>query len=754
MRRMRSRAGTAAVATVLGAGLLAAPLIATPAFAADDTTTLNLIGINDFHGRIDANTVKFAGTVEGLKDQHPDSTVFVSAGDNYGASLFASAVQDDEPTIDVLNALGLQASAVGNHEFDRGYDDLVGRAPSRADWDYLGANVYHAGTDTPALPEYSTVQVGGLTVGIIGAVTQETPSLVAPAGIANLDFGDPVDAVNRVATQLTDGNLDNGEADVLVAAYHEGAPEGTPDGASLDDELAASPVFAKIAKGTSPRVSAIFTGHTHKQYAWDVPLADGSTRPIIQTGSYGANVGQITLTVDNATKKVVEHTVQNHARVTTDDATLVAEYPAVAKVEGIVNAALAYADKVGNDPVGSVAADITTAFTPGEYVDGIYQAPADHRDDRSSESTLGNLIADSLVDSLSSPERGGAEIGVVNPGGIRSELYAAPDGVITYAQANAVLPFLNNLWTTSLTGAQFKAVLEEQWQADKDGTPITTRPFLNLGLSSNVSYMYDATRDRGDHITSITVNGKPIEADHSYRIGSFSFLLEGGDNFWEFQNGTDTRDSGLVDRDGWIAYLTGHPDLAPSFARRGVQVVGAPATAERGSSVSFQVKNLNLTSLGSPANTALEVSLDGDGGPVALAASDAPQQAGLSVPVSAADPAAGSWHADGTGQANGTATVTFTVPQQAADASTIVLTAQPSGTTVRVPLAVTSAPVVVVPPSNPPQAAPGQGGPAAPHGQLAASGSDPLGALAGVGGILALGILLLAAESRRRSRTR
>ncbi len=93
---------------------------------------LNLLGINDFHGRIDTNTVKFAGTVEQLRAEAGDArTLMVSAGDNVGASLFPSAVEGDIPTIDVLNALELDASAVGNHEFDKGYNDLTDRIDSR-----------------------------------------------------------------------------------------------------------------------------------------------------------------------------------------------------------------------------------------------------------------------------------------------------------------------------------------------------------------------------------------------------------------------------------------------------------------------------------------------------------------------------------------------------------------------------------------------------------------------------------------------
>ena len=110
--------------------------------AANDDVTLNLLNINDFHGRIDANTVGFAATIEKLRDQGgEDNTLLGSAGDNIGASLFSSSSDGDLPTIDVLNALGLQSS-VGNHEFDKGYADLTGRVADATDWDYLGANVF------------------------------------------------------------------------------------------------------------------------------------------------------------------------------------------------------------------------------------------------------------------------------------------------------------------------------------------------------------------------------------------------------------------------------------------------------------------------------------------------------------------------------------------------------------------------------------------------------------------------------------
>jgi 5'-nucleotidase len=627
------------------------------------TKTINLLNINDFHGRIDANTVKFAGTVEQLREASgAANTALLSAGDNIGASVFASASQDDKPTIDVLNALELQTSAVGNHEFDKGYADLDGRVTEAANWDYLGANVYAQGTTTPVLDEYKIITLDGVKVAVIGAITQETPSLVTPSGISMLEFGDPVEAVNRVAKKITDNDL----ADVIVAEYHEGAGAGTPEKATLEEEIVSAGAFQDIVTKTSPTVDAIFTGHTHKQYAWDAPIpgvsADAAvkTRPVLQTGSYGEFIGQITLSVDTATDAVTSYTQENVARTKTDDAALLAKFPRVKAVKAITDAALADAEVAGSVPVGQISADITTAQTldpvTGKYI----------RDDRSSESTLGNLVGDSILKALNSEQSGGAEIGVVNPGGLRADLRysndGVKDGVITYANANAVLPFVNNLWTTSLTGAQVKIMLEQQWQTNADGS-IPSRPFLNLGLSSNMDYTYDSTRPMGQHITSVTINGAPLDMERSYRVGTFSFLATGGDNFRVFTQGTNTKDSGLIDRDAWINYLGERSEespIAPDFARRGVEVIGNPETVKAKGAVSFKLNKLDLTSLGSPKNT--------------------------SVVVEFTDAKGKRRVVDTVGVTDGSAKVAFTLPADARTSGTITVKAAPSGTTVKLPL--------------------------------------------------------------------
>ena len=191
-----------------------------------------------------------------------------------------------------------------------------------------------------------------------------------------------------------------------------------------------------------------------------------------------------------------------------------------------------------------------------------------------------------------------------------------------------------------------------------DGT-VPSRPYLQLGLSRNVNYTYDAGRPAGDRITSIRVAGELIDSAKSYRIGTFSFLSSGGDNFRIFKEGTNTRDSGLVDRDAWIRYLQAHKPVSPDFARRSVAVVNStPAQVRGGESMALTVSKLDLTSLGSPVNKSLTaVFTDAKGTATQLG----------SVPVS-----------------GGAAAVELTVPASAAAGTgTVVLTAVESGTLVK-----------------------------------------------------------------------
>ncbi|MDJ0377526.1 choice-of-anchor I family protein [Cryobacterium sp. PH31-L1] len=516
-------------------------------------TEIQVLGINDFHGRLEVNArnqeagaAVLAGAVAQLKTENPN-TLFVSAGDNIGASTFTSFSQQDEPTITALLAAGLDASVVGNHEFDAGWDDLSGRVRSSfGDPRYaLGANVYLKGTTTPALDEYWVKDVDGVRVGFIGIVTAATASLVSPAGIADIEFGDQLEAANRVAAQLQDGNANNGEADVIVLLTHEGGV-GTDCAAIVD----ADTLYGDLIRGASTNIDAILSGHTHATYNCSYPVdgwTDGLERPVMQSGQYGMNLDQLKISVEPASKNVVSMT---SALVDLHNGTT-GLYPADATVAQIVTDATAQADIVGSVEVGAISADITRAHNGAA-------------EDRGSESSLGNLVADIQLWATSNASFGGepAEIAFMNPGGVRTDLVYGDAGKVTYKEVATVQPFANTLVTMDLTGTQLRAVLEQQWQA--------SRAKLHLGVSEGFSYLYEPDAALGEHIVGMSMNGVTIAPSDVFRVAVNSFLASGGDQFTTFAAGTNTADTGQADLAATVAYFEEHPLVDPASLGRAV----------------------------------------------------------------------------------------------------------------------------------------------------------------------------------------
>ena len=562
------------VSTAAGAALLVA-LGAAPAPAQAAPTTVQILGFNDFHGRIqptgtDANgdpvggAAQIAGMVAELRDANPN-TLVVSAGDNIGASPFVSAVQGDKPTIDFLNAIDLAASAVGNHEFDKGFADLTGRVADLADFPYLGANVYKGGK--PALDESAVVTIGGVDVGFVGVVTVETATLVSPSGIQGVEFRDPTAEANRVAAKLTS----SGEADVVVLLVHEGA--NSADCAAVRNP--ATP-FGKIVNGASADVDAIISGHTHVAYNCSYPVSGlGHERPVMQTGDYGDALDQIEFTVDGDTVTGVKTALLP-----------VAGYPADPEVEALVKKAVDDANVVGQVKVGEVTAAINRAKLP------------DGSDDRGSESVLGNFIADVQLDQTRDPGRGGAQIALMNPGGLRADFDA---GEVTYAEAATVQPFANDLVTKTFTGAQLKTALEQQWQPAG-----ASRPFLHLGVSKGFAYVYDPSRPEGDRVLAdrMFLDGKPISPTGTYRVTINSFLASGGDNFKVLADGTDPFSTGDNDLTVLVNYLGEHSPVTADTVERaylvgqpGAPVAGGPTPGTPGSGGGLPITGAGVTGI-------------------------------------------------------------------------------------------------------------------------------------------------------------
>lgn len=515
--------------------------------------SIDIATINDFHGRIEADgkaagAAVVSGAVAEFRRNNPNF-IFAGAGDLIGASTFTSFIQKDEPTIDALNLAGLDVSAAGNHEFDEGWADLRDRVQDRADWEYISANVFLTETGKPALAPSWVKEVDGVHVGFVGAVTEDLDTLVSPEGIKDLEVRSVAKSVNDAAAALRDGNPANGEADVVILLVHEGA--ATADKASITPESQ----LGKIVNGVGKDVDAIVSAHTHLAYNH---VIDG--RPVVSAGQYGENLGLMNLKVDRASKKLLS--ITNEIKPLVVDGK--PQYAADPEVQAVVDAAKAEADVLGGVSVGKITGD----FNRARQSDGATE-------NRGGESTIGNFVADAQLWTT------GADIALMNPGGIRANLsYASsgegdPDGNVTYREAATVQPFANALVTRELTGAQLKRVLEEQWQPEG-----SARPFLKLGVSKGLSYQYDPKAERGSHITSISLDGKPIDPKASYTVAANAFLAGGGDNFVTFREGTGIKDSGRSDLQSMVEWFAINKEATPDLGQRSVGVrVSAPAAA-------------------------------------------------------------------------------------------------------------------------------------------------------------------------------
>ncbi len=569
-------------AVVTGALGVAALTVPSAAVADPATTDLQILSFNDYHGNLEPPTggngrlpgqpsTTFFGGVEYLSSTLTQlraghrNTLTVAAGDLIGASPIVSGLFHDEPSIESLNALKLDVSSVGNHEFDEGVGELLRMQyggcrtdtgcyqPTPfpgANFAYLAANVvYKDGVTVPrvkraddygswfqrstgrtVLPPTWVKEVGDVKVGFIGMTLKGTTELVAQAGIKDVDFRDEVATANLAAADLTKRGVK-----AIVVLIHEGGLP--PSGAAFDypcnsagGTAAISGPIVAIAQNLSPSIDLVVSGHTHQPYTCMIPDPAGNPRSVTSASSFGRLVTETNLQVDRRTKDVVRSSVVavNHPVVRTVAADPV-ETAIVSKWQTL-------AAPIANRPVGSITADITRSGA------------------RDTESSLADLIADAQ---LARTAANGAQIALMNPGGVRADLtYAASvggggDGEVTYGEAFAVQPFANTLVTMTMTGAQLHAVLEQQL-ATRSGVD----SMLALGISKGLTFTWSASAAKGSKIdpASITLDGVAVDPAAGYRVTVNSFLADGGDSFSTFVQGTN-RVGGGVDLDEFVAWL-------------------------------------------------------------------------------------------------------------------------------------------------------------------------------------------------------
>ncbi|MFT3943802.1 MAG: 5'-nucleotidase C-terminal domain-containing protein [Ancrocorticia sp.] len=582
MSDLKRRAGRSIGA--LAALSLSATGFALPAGAApnDGTITLDIVAISDFHGHIE-NAAKLDNALKAIKASNEEGFLFAANGDLVGGSAFISAIDKDSPTMDILSTMGLQVSSTGNHEFDKGYDDLVNRVAVESAYEYLVSNIGEP--KAPLAPHTIIETASGVKVGFIGAVTDQLPTLVNPTGITGLTVTDPVAAVDAQAALLKDGDESNGEADVVVALIHE---------------------TASISREVGADVDAVVAGHTH--FKDKETTATGA--PVIEPGEYGKAFGHFKLQLD-ADKNVVqaEADVIELVADKIDENTPVALLPIKCENTPEANpticakyaSALAVSQERGAVPVANIVGSADRATNDG----------TDLGANRGTEMTAGNLIAQAFYEYSQTMARQ-ADFGIMNPGGVRGEVDANNDGVVTFQESFSAQPFGNDYGIVDISAAQVYTLLEQQWSHE---TTQTSRPMLQLGISDTLRYTYDPAAEFGSHIKQVFVDGElldPTDTETMYTVASNSFLVAGGDGFNVFKEGENYLKTGLIDNDVFNDFLRDNDGQTIDYSQRGIAITGEDKLFENSVAV-IELASLSMTYEGKdqPLPTVAEVLLDG-----------------------------------------------------------------------------------------------------------------------------------------------
>ncbi|MFO7662106.1 MAG: bifunctional metallophosphatase/5'-nucleotidase [Chloroflexota bacterium] len=528
---------------------------------------VQLLAFNDYHGHVlpnDAGNV--AGNAAGggqylaakLNElrQGRKFTLTVAAGDLIGGSPAFSGLFHDEPSVESLNAMKLDVSSVGNHEFDEGVTELLrmqhgGCHPvdgcyfpdepyAGADFQWLSANVVHEDTGETPLPPYWIERFNNVKIGFIGMTLEATDTLVAASGIQGWEFLDEAETANALVPILQAQGVK-----AIVVLLHEGGSQTPPPG-DVDNCVGISGPIVAINSALDPEIDVLLTGHTHLPYNCLLEDAGGQLRIVTSAYSFGRVVSEINLVLDKRT-----HDVRRDLSTATNHPVYRNELTPDPAVTAVIEKWQPLFGEAGSTPVGTITADINRGVS-GE-------------DNRGVESNLGNLIADAQLWATSA---NGAQIAFMNPGGVRANLvYASSvagegNGVVTFAEAFAVQPFGNNLITYAMTGTQIISVLQQQCQPAG-----ASRPFLHLGVSEGFTYDLSTTIVGGVctsvSVSNVQLNGVALDPAASYNVTVNNFLADGGDNFTTFGQVNTPRLEGGNDLLAFINFLGTFSPVAP-----------------------------------------------------------------------------------------------------------------------------------------------------------------------------------------------
>jgi 2',3'-cyclic-nucleotide 2'-phosphodiesterase/3'-nucleotidase len=474
------------------------PAVTVTTGAAVGVKDLDIVEVTDFHGQLldSKNNQVGAGlakAVEGVKAANPDNTLVIGGGDLYQGTPVSNVLQG-VPVQKVLSKMGMEVTALGNHEFDWGLDTINNITMQGASYEIVCSNLYNKGDNTRPYKPYKIINKNGTRIAVIGGILNDVASIVLPANIANYQVKDVATEINACAKEIKENN----EADVVLAVIHDG-------GSSLDN----------IVSGLQ-NVDAVFGGHTHTTGDEVVKDKNNNNVPVLNACNAGKGYIDLNISLDENNKVVSFSKKGTNWHALSVSATT----PVDEECKQIVDDAYSKLAPIFNEVIGND----TVAYS------------SDQNDSPFGESQLGDWMADVVKNKVS------ADVGIVNNGGIR--LSPVPAGDITVGTIFYLMPFDNTITTVNMTGAQLKAVIE-QGLADNTGKGIQVSGIKITYDASKMSYSKAVTDSNGNitkqevpgqRVTSIVreKDGTTIKDTDVVKVAAPDFVGTGGDNFTEF----------------------------------------------------------------------------------------------------------------------------------------------------------------------------------------------------------------------------
>jgi len=449
-----------------------------------------ILSINDFHGALapagkNVGAVKLVDALKTEKAKNPEGTIIVSAGDNYQGSAMSNLMYG-EPVTAAFKEMGIELSAVGNHEFDWGIN-RINKWAEDGGFTFVCTNIYDKRTDQPVdwAEPFVIIEKEGVKVGFIGLATPETAYKTLKANVVNYEFRDPVEVITEWLPKVKDAG-----ADIVIALTHLGSfqdKEGNITGEAAD-LCAVDGVDAVISAHTHQRVSGMVNG-----------------KPLVQAYKQGRSFAKLTFIFDESNKLVSAEpfldNLYDRADTLKDDADMLVVYEK-------------YEDEL-NPVLGKVLGKTTVDLGHDRYA---------------GPSLLGEWACEIMQD------KAGVQIAMTNGGGLRVPV---PAGEITAGILYEVMPFDNTLYTMKLSGADIKANIEHGIMNDDIG-------WVQI---AGVRVTYNSGAEAGNRITSMVLeDGTVVEMDNYYTVVTNDFMFTGGDNY-NFENSKDGLDTFVPIRD-------------------------------------------------------------------------------------------------------------------------------------------------------------------------------------------------------------